>query len=672
MGLAEDVAAAFAQQGAVAQSQSHYKPRAGQIAMARAVAATVEKGGQLVVEAGTGVGKTFAYLVPVLLSGRRAMVSTATKALQDQLALRDIPRLLETLKLQARVSVLKGRASYLCLNRLESAWQHPDALSAVGQRHLAELERWATHTPSGDLAEMQGWPDQTPLEPLVTSTRDNCLGSTCPQVATCFVNRARARAMAADLVVVNHHLFFADMNVRESGVAELLPFTQVVVFDEAHQLNDIGVQFLGRQWTTRQVEALCRDLNKYATSLSLGSPRWRDWMAELLRATVDLKAMTAGAGAGAHQTLSWSDNVPQGLDVCVWSVCVQAIATPLQQLLVLLQMLQETDPGLQLLAERTGRCLEEFEFFNTPVFSHQLRWLECSSHVKLCCSPLDISKAMATHMAELLPDGATQRAWIFTSATLGTDAELALFRGHCGLEGSQILRVESPFDYAAQAALFIPTDFPLPSDPMHSLEVAHLAAQAARVLGGRTMVLTTSLRAMHAIGLSLHQQFAITGGLEVLVQGAMSKREILSRVSSLPDDGQNGLVLVASMSFWEGVDIPGDALQLVIIDKIPFLSPDGALTQAREAQLLSRGQNPFRMFHLPHAALGLKQGAGRLIRSETDRGILVICDPRLTSKSYGKKIISALPPMRRIPGPDDFQSELNALTRSATTEPSWF
>lgn len=669
MALAQTVDAVFAPDGPLARFHGRYSPRAGQIAMARAVAITLTEGGQLVVEAGTGVGKTFAYLVPVLMSGRRAIVSTATKALQDQLALRDIPRLLQALQTPVRVSVLKGRSSYLCLNRLGFARQHLDAVDIVNQRQVAVLERWATHTLSGDLAEMPDWPDQSVLEPLVTSTRENCLGSTCPQSSQCFVNRARAAAMEAEVVVVNHHLFFADLNVRESGVAQLLPQTQAVVFDEAHQLNDIGVQFLGQQWSTRQVDALCKDLYKQSTHLAMGSGVWRDWISAVLQSTLQLKAMCASVASG--QTLTWGQMYPQGLEESSWQLCIATITEALRSLCALVQLVQESEPSLAQLAARTKQCLDTLEFFAAPVMAGYVRWIECSSHLKMCCSPLDVGKTLALHMEAHEPPPFGPRAWIFTSATLGVDADFALFRNACGLEKSRVLKVDSPFDYADQAALYIPEEFPLPADPLHSLEVAHLAAKAASALGGRTMVLTTSLRAMHTIGAALQQQLAITGRLDVLVQGQLSKQEILSRFSAASDPNQVGQVVVASASFWEGVDIPGDALQLVIIDKIPFLSPDGALTQAREAQIQSRGKSPFRDFHLPYAALGLKQGAGRLIRSESDSGVLVICDPRLRDKSYGKKLLSALPKMRSVTNAQEFQNELRMLTRLSTTDPCW-
>ncbi len=669
MNLQDTVVAAFTRENLLAAAYAQYTPRAGQIAMAKAVAHTLERGGCLVAEAGTGVGKTFAYLVPILLSGQRALISTATKALQDQLALRDIPRLMAALDVQVRVSVLKGRSSYLCLSRLESARQQSVASGASSQRHLAELERWSTHTRSGDLAELQDWPEQSPLEPLVTSTHDNCLGSACPQAAVCFVNRARREAMVADLVVVNHHLFFADLNVRESGVAELLPQTRTVVFDEAHQLNDIGVQFMGQEWSTRQVDSLCKDLDRHASSLALGSSDWRSWVAELRLGNTNLKALCTAATSS--QALAWTTVAPQGVAERSWQLVVASIVQSLQQILGLLQLLQEPVPQLEKLADLTQHCLDSLSFFTAPTMVQYTRWVECSTHLKMHCAPLDISKALASHIGVFDPEASGQRAWIFTSATLGTDPELALFRTACGLEASQVMKVDSPFDYAAQAALYIPTEFPLPADPLHSIEVAHLAAQAASVLGGRTMVLTTSLRAMNAIGEALAQQLGVTGAVEVLVQGQLSKREILSRFTAACAQGSPGKVVVASASFWEGVDIPGDALQLVIIDKIPFLSPDGALTQAREEQLRARGLNPFKDFHLPHAALGLKQGAGRLIRSASDRGVLVICDPRLVTKSYGKKVIAALPPMRRLTSLNAFQVELKVLTKISTMDFCW-
>lgn len=669
MDLGAAVAQVFTLQGALAKATPGFMPRQGQMQMAQAVARTLDAGGRLVVEAGTGVGKTFAYLVPVLLSGRRALISTATKALQDQLALRDIPRLQTALGVHARVSVLKGRSSYLCLNRLASARQHPASASQASQLELSRIERWATATQNGDLAEMLDLPDQSPVEALVTSTRDNCLGGSCPQVSQCFVNRARATALASDIVVVNHHLFFADLNVRESGVAELLPSTQAVVFDEAHQLNDIGVQFLGRQLSTRQLDELIRDLLKSSATLSLGASGWRQWLEDLAQASSALKAWSAEWGNSA--TVEWGGVTPAGLSDKEWSAVTERLLRALKQISALVKQVAESSPELVHLDARVTRYWNDCLFFLAPSVPGQIRWLECGLHLKMLCSPLDISQSLQTQMAQDDSAAHKEKSWIFTSATLGTDAAFAMFRTSCGLLEAEVLQVDSPFDYASQAALYVPENFPLPSDPLHSIEVAHLAAQAARVLGGRTLVLTTSLRAMQTIGEALRMHFSVTPGLEVWVQGQASKREILARFGAASTSVQLGIVVVAAASFWEGVDIPGDALQLVIIDKIPFLPPDGPMTKARSDQAVASGKNAFREFHLPHAALGLKQGAGRLIRSEQDHGLLVVCDVRLHQKAYGKKLIAAMPPMRRLASRSQFDAELAQLTKLSTTDLCW-
>ncbi len=669
MQLVAAVEEAFAPAGALARTNPNFTPRVGQMQMAQAVAKSLGAGGQLVVEAGTGVGKTYAYLVPVLLSGQRALISTATKALQDQLALRDIPRLQEALGVHARISVLKGRSSYLCLNRLESARQHPASASQSSQLELARIERWGMATQNGDLAEMLDLPDLSPVEPLVTSTRDNCLGSSCPQAGPCFVNRARATAMAADIVVVNHHLFFADLNVRESGVAELLPNTEIVVFDEAHQLNDIGVQFLGRQISTRQLDELVRDLLKNATALSLGAVGWREWLDDLMQASSALKAWSASWGNGT--TVAWDGLTPAGCNDKDWVASTDALLSALKRISALAKQVGESSPEIARLHTRIHRCSEDYAFFLAPSVPGQIRWLEGGVHLKVLCSPLDIGPTLQGHMAPASGIASPGKSWIFTSATLGTDADLAIFRATCGLQQAEVLQVESPFDYTRQAALYVPESFPLPSDAIHSIEVAHLAANAARVLGGRTLVLTTSLRAMQTIGEALRMHFSVAPGIEVWVQGQASKREILARFNAARTLDQPGVVVVAAASFWEGVDIPGDALQLVIIDKIPFLPPDGPMTKARADKVVAAGKNAFREFHLPHAALGLKQGAGRLIRSEQDRGLLVVCDVRLHQKSYGKKLLAALPPMRRLDNQTQFNAELAQLTKLSTMDLCW-
>lgn len=668
MGLPGAVQRAFEPDGPLARLVEAFKPRPGQVVMALAIARTMESGGVLAVEAGTGVGKTFAYLIPALLSGERILLSTATKALQDQLFGRDLPRLMAALGQPVRVALLKGRGSYLCTHRLLSARQDARADNPAARQDLARVEMWAAVTRSGDLAELAQLDERSPVVALVTSTRENCLGAQCPQAQACHVNRARKEAMAADVVVINHHLFFADFNVRESGVAELLPTVRTVVFDEAHQLNEIGVQFLGRQLTTGRLENLCRTLALQGPQLALGSVDWRARVAELSQAIVLLRHLCGGHGPLGRRP--WVDEAPLGIPVQPWRAALAALRGGLQQVEAMLVSVEALSPDLKGLRERVLALLAELELFSSPVPSGYVRWLEADHHVRLVQSPLDIAVTLQSRIG--LQDAQTERnqSWIFTSATLGTDPSMEWFLQTCGLEGAQVLQVDSPFDYPAQAGLYIPPDMPKPGDPSHSACVAQLAAHGAEILGGRTLVLTTTLRAMRSIGDALRQYFAPSSGIEVLVQGQSPKRELVERFCRAVGSEAAGYVLVASASFWEGIDVPGDALQMVVIDKLPFSPPDDPLVEARARQMEEMGKNPFQHFHVPQAAIALKQGAGRLIRRETDRGVLVVCDVRLKQMGYGRKMLAALPAMRTIATQERFEDALRALTKPSTTDPS--
>lgn len=661
MKLQAAVQAAFAPEGVLARTLPGFRSRPGQVEMAQAVAHTLENGGVLVVEAGTGTGKTLAYVVPALLGGEKVLFSTATKALQEQLFLRDIPRLVQALGFPVRVALLKGRSSYLCAQRLQGARQANQNLDTADLRLLARIEDWALSTVSGDMAEVAELDERSAVMALVTSTRDNCLGSGCPQIRNCHTNLARQEAMKADLVVVNHHLFFADLGVRASGVAELLPSVTTVVFDEAHQLNDIGVQFFARQWSTGQMLALGRELAEQSTGMARGMVVWLGLQTDVSDSVQMFRALF-----GPHKvpsTLAWNDDTPEGVPVAVWSAAVQRCVQALQAAGAAVRAVDELGPAFTLLAERCDTLLHNLQTFATAAPPDQVRWLDVGAQVQLYQSPLTIAEPMRALARPDAQPGSQPKSWIFTSATLGTDAQLSWFVDACGLDGAQVLRVASPFDYAAQAALYVPRDFPRPQDAAHSAAVATLAAQGASALGGRTMVLTTTTRAMRTVADALRQHFEAAGlGIEVLVQGQAPKRELVDRfvaASAADCREKGGCVLVATASFWEGIDIAGDALQLLVIDKLPFAPPDDPLMQARAAAQDASGGSAFKNVHLPQAAIALKQGAGRLIRSETDRGILVVCDVRLTQMGYGKKLLQSLPPMRRL---DDAQAWLDALS----------
>lgn len=657
MALRDEVEGAFAEDGVLSRAAEHFRVRSGQTQMALAVADTIDGGGVLVAEAGTGVGKTFSYLVPALLSGERVLLSTATKALQDQLFGRDLPRLVEALGLPLKTALLKGRASYLCLHRLGLA-RHDAGVERGMARTLGKIEQWALGTRTGDLAELPGLDERSPAIPLVTSTRDNCLGAQCPQFKACHVNLARREALAADVVVINHHLFFADLAVRESGMAELLPSVRVVVFDEAHQLNETGVQFLGLQLGTGQVLDFARDVLAAGLQQARGLADWQQVVAGLDRAARELRLSVGKSWPGAK--LRWAGPAPEGVAEMPWQESLEALRRSLHDAMEALDTVSEIAPDFVRLHERAAQMLERAERLAQPCPPEAVRWVDVGAQLRLVESPLDIAEAVRKRV--LKTDRAPQdgdapadgRAWIFTSATLGDDPRLRWFTEPCGLSDAQILRVSSPFDYGEQAALYVPRSFPKPNDPSHSAEVARLAAHGAERLGGRTLVLTTTLRALRTIG-DLLRQRAQTGGadLEVLVQGELPKRVLMERFREGASAGRKGCVLVASASFWEGFDAPGDALQFVVIDKLPFPPPNDPLVEARSKRLESQGRSGFNDYFVPEAAVALKQGAGRLIRRESDRGVLAVCDTRLIAMGYGRRLLQALPPMRRL---DDAQA----------------
>ena len=634
-------------------------PRAAQDEMAARIAQALEQRESLVAEAGTGVGKTFAYLVPLLLAGRRALVSTATKSLQDQLFLRDLPRLRDALGVPARLALLKGRASYLCRWRLQQAQMDSQLPDRFAVRALQRVVTWAQATRSGDMAELDGLDERSPIIPLVTSTRDNCLGTECPEHRNCHVMQARRDAMAADLVVVNHHLFFADMALRDSGVAELLPTVDAAVFDEAHQLVEAGVQFLGTQLATGQAVDLARDMLAVGLQHARGLQPWAELQSGLDRAARDLRLACAGPVREVRGVLKrrW-DECAADLPAALAALQQQALNAA-----DALAMATDAAPDFAKLEQRARALAALAAIFSQPAESGRVRWVDLSpQQARLVESPLDI-RDMLSEQRLLAP-----KAWIFTSATLGDDDEFTWFTSATGLEDAAKLRVGSPFDYPNHARVWVPQQMPLPNAAGHTAAVGALAARCATALGGRTFVLTTTLRALQQVADSLAGQLQDLGlereTLTVLVQGTAPRRALLQRFG----DG-HGCVLVGSQSFWEGIDMPGDALQCVIIDKLPFPPPNDPLVEARVRQLREQGRNPFDDYFIAEAAVSLKQGAGRLIRTETDRGLLVLCDPRLRQMRYGRRLLAALPPMGQLHSEGQAMDWLAELAHSHLSRP---
>jgi len=653
--LVTAVARAFAADGPLAESEPGFMPRPQQNELAAHIARALQDRSALVAEAGTGVGKTYAYLVPLLLSGQRALVSTATKSLQDQLFLRDLPRLAASLKVPVRLALLKGRASYLCRWRLQEA-QHVGQLpDRFAVRALNRVATWAQATRSGDLAEIEGLDDRSPVIPLVTSTRDNCLGTDCPEYRACHVMQARRDAMAADLVVVNHHLFFADLALRDSGVAELLPTVDAAVFDEAHQLVEAGVQFLGTTLATGQAIDLARDVLAAGLQHARGLQPWADIQAALELAARELRLVAAGALREVRGVLKlrWEERA-DGLPVPLQSLAEAATAAA-----EAVAAVTETAPDFAKLEQRARTLALLAGRFAEEAAAGHVRWIDLTpQQARLVESPLDI-RDMLTQQRQASP-----KAWVFTSATLGDDEQLSWFTATTGLEDAERLRVGSPFDYPSHARVWVPARLPLPNAAGHAPAVGALAARCAAALGGRTFVLTTTLRVLGVVAEALQAEAATLGAtLKVLVQGSEPRRALLQRYG----DGR-GCVLVGSQSFWEGIDMPGDALQCVLIDKLPFPPPGDPLVEARVRQLREAGRNPFEDYFVAEAAISLKQGAGRLIRTENDRGLLVICDPRMRQMGYGRRLMAALPPMGVVA---DEPEAMDWLAGLAAAHESW-
>jgi ATP-dependent DNA helicase DinG len=657
--LSQAVDHALGPEGLLAMGDPDFRPRTTQRRMARAVARAIEEVETVVIEAGTGIGKTFGYLVPVLLSGRRALISTATRALQDQLFLRDLPRLVSRLGRPVRSALLKGRSSYLCLHRLGQIRPEDRLPDRESVGLLARVERWSRTTNSGDLAEVDGLEERSVLVPLITSTRDNCLGAECPKWSSCHLVRARREAMAADVVVVNHHLFFADVALRDSGVAELLPTVDLAVFDEAHHLVDVGLQFLGTACGTAQLGDFSRDLVQIGQRRAPGLQPWVELAAQIEAAARQIRHLCVRASlrpASLPMKLGWDQVEASPL----WSTTLASSKEALSSAASAAAQVEASAPDLRRLRERAETLAQIMQRFSLPADKDVVRWVDVSMHsARLVESPLDIRGCMDACRH------ASPKAWIFTSATLGDDPELSWFTSATGSEAATILRVDSPFDYPAQARVWVPRAFPAPRDPRHPAEVGDLAAHLARVLAGRTFVLTTSLRALEPIAQALRNALGEeTRRWQVLVQGHAPRRALLERYG-------NGRfsVLLGSQGFWEGIDVPGDALQCVVIDKLPFPTPTDPLTQARVRQVESRGGRAFEECFLAEAAVSLKQGAGRLIRTESDRGLLVVCDARLATMPYGRRLREALPGMTPLETRSQAVDWLETL--SATTSGSY-
>lgn len=615
----------FAPDGALAQKIDGFKPREPQRLMAQAVSKAINNKQGLVVEAGTGTGKTYAYLAPALRSGKKVIISTGSKALQDQLYSRDLPKVASALKFKGKLALLKGRSNYLCIERLEQQSLSGGDLASQSLSDLVHLRNWSSMTEEGDISTCAVVAEDSYVWPLVTSTNDNCLGSDCPAYKECFVVKARRRAMDADVVVVNHHLFMADMVVKEGGFGELIPTAEVMIFDEAHQIPDIASQYFGQQITSRQLLDMAKDITiAYRTEVR-DSVQLQKSADRLSQSTMDFRLALGEPGfRGNLRDVLNQPAIQRALLLLddALELCYDVVKLSLGRSALL-------DAAFERATVYRNR-LKRLKDVSIPGYSY---WYECNSrHFVLALTPLSVTDKFSEMMAD------KPGAWVFTSATLSVNDQLHHFTARLGLDNAETLLLASPFDYANQALLCVPRFLPSPNERGGSRQLAKMLLPLIEANQGRCFFLCTS----HLMMRELAEEFRASTTLPVLLQGETSKGQLLAQFV----EAGNAL-LVATSSFWEGVDVRGQALSCVIIDKLPFTSPDDPLLKARIEDCRLRGGDPFNEVQLPDAVITLKQGVGRLIRDTDDRGVMIICDNRLVMRPYGEVFLKSLPPTPR-------------------------
>ena len=621
-----EVADILGPQGLLARSIDGFAFRAQQLSMAEDVAELLERGGSLIAEAGTGTGKTFAYLVPALLSRQKLIISTGTRNLQDQLFLRDLPRLREAMASPASVALLKGRANYLCAHRLDGALQDARGHGRDNLRWLLKVRDWSSLTERGDIAELTDVPEDAPIWPLVTSTTDNCLGQECGAWSKCHLVEARRRAQEADIVVVNHHLLCADFALKGDGFGELLPGADAFIIDEAHQLPEVASNFFGTTVSTRQILDLARDTRVEYEREAGDLPELPDRLDRATKAARDLRlAFGQSLRRGPWSEVDADGAITQTLDTC---------RERLAQLRDMLETVRERGKGLDACFVRCDNLGRQLATLVSPEEgSEDIRWFETyQQSLRLNSTPLDVAEVFQAQMQR------HPASWVFTSATLAVGDSFEHFQQQLGLHEATTRKWDSPFNFAEQALWFAPRGMPQPSDPGFTPAVIDLVVPILEASAGRAFLLFTSHRALREAADLLADRV----DFPLLVQGSAPKTELLERFVE-----HGNAVLLGTASFWEGVDVRGDALSVVVIDKLPFASPGDPVLQARLEAIRRRGGNPFMQHQVPQAAIALKQGAGRLIRDASDRGVLVLCDPRLLKKGYGRTFLDAMPPFAR-------------------------
>ncbi len=617
---------AFSENGLLSQNISGFRPRQAQLEMAQVVAKAVKFATPVVVEAGTGTGKTFAYLVPALLSGKKTILSTGSKNLQDQLFNRDLPTIQKALKYKGKIALLKGRANYLCLERLDQV----TAMGVLGDKSvltdLKKVSKWQNATKTGDLSECITIAEDSPILPQLVSTTESCLGSDCPHFKDCYVVQARRKAMEADVVVVNHHLFCADMAVKKTGFGELIPEAELVIFDEAHQLPDIASQYFGQSLSSRQLFDICKDTNiVYRTELKDLSQLGKA-ADHLTKVVQDFRLLMGGEGQirGNLRELFRDKKVVDGL---------VKVAENIDFLSEVAKKSLGRSETLDKIFERLAEVKVQLKKLMDTSVTGYCYWYEANGRsFGLHITPLMVADKFGEQLKN------QQIGWVFTSATLEVGGKFNHFCQRLGIENAEQLVLQSPFDYQHQSLLCVPRYLPDTNKSNTLTALGQLLKPVIEANKGRCFLLCTSYYMMRGLADFLREH----SSLNVLLQGETSKSRLLEKFVK-----EDYSVLVATQSFWEGIDVRGDDLSLVIIDKLPFTSPDEPLLKARMEDCKIQGGDPFNDIQIPEAVITLKQGVGRLIRDVTDRGVVIICDSRLVMRNYGQTFLKSLPPSRR-------------------------
>lgn len=634
----------FSADGALGKAIPGFQPRQAQLDMAEAVLQTIQQQVQLVVEAGTGTGKTFAYLVPALLSGKKTIISTGSKNLQEQLFHRDLPLMTNALGFYGQVALLKGRANYLCLDRLsrQMVESHSHQADPALLSQLVKVRSWASETKTGDLGDCDAIAEDSLVIPTITSTNDNCLGKECPSYQECFVLKARKKALDADVVVVNHHLFLADLAIKETGFGELIPEADVFIFDEAHQLPDIASQYFGQSVSSRQIQELAKDIEIGYRTEAKDMRQLQKVGEKLVQSAMDLRITLGEPGfrgnwREAIQSPSIARELERVREALDFAVDVLKLALGRSQLL---------DTAFERANTIKGRIDRVCDVSITG-YSY---WYDTTPrHFSLHITPLSVADKFHEQIEM------KQGAWIFTSATLAVNGDFGHFTSRLGLKPQSQFSLPSPFDYQQQARLCVPRYLPEPNSPGLAQKLVDMLAPVIEQNQGRCFFLCTSHSMMRELG----ELFREVLDFPVLLQGETSKQKTLAEFMEL-----GNALLVATGAFWEGIDVRGDALSCVIIDKLPFTAPDDPLLKARIEDCRLKGGDPFAQVQLPDAVITLKQGVGRLIRDKKDRGALIICDNRLVTRDYGGVFLSSLPPIPRTRDLDRVKAFLQQISET--------